>query len=78
MVQTLKRGVQQGADSAAGWKALAELQYQSRMWTDAHATAVAGLEWSVKRRSAPSSTVLYRTVRRACCAWHIPSGQLGQ
>lgn len=29
-VQTLKGGVMSGADSAAGWKALAELQYQNR------------------------------------------------
>ena len=31
-MQALKRGVDGGADSAAGWKALAELQYQNRAW----------------------------------------------
>ena len=30
LLQTLKGGVMSGADSAAGWKALAELQYQNR------------------------------------------------
>lgn len=30
LAQTLKGGVMSGADSAAGWKALAELQYQNR------------------------------------------------
>ena len=49
-LQTLKRGVEAGADSAAGWKALAELQYQNREWQDCFHTSVKGLEWSQRRR----------------------------
>ena len=30
VTKTLRGGVMNGADSAAGWKALAELQYQNR------------------------------------------------
>jgi len=50
--QNLKHGIERGANSAAGWKALAELQYQNRQFQDAYDTAVNGLEWSVKRRRA--------------------------
>ena len=32
VTKTLRGGVMNGADSAAGWKALAELQYQNRCW----------------------------------------------
>lgn len=46
-----------GADSAAGWKALAELQYQNRSWAEAHETSVRGLEWSVRRRAAGCETL---------------------
>ena len=46
-----------GADSAAGWKALAELQYQNRSWAEAHETSVKGLEWSVRRRAAGCETL---------------------
>lgn len=59
-MQTLKRGVEGGADSAAGWKALAELQYQNRQWQDCFNTSVKGLEWSQRRRSAlPADSVLH-------------------
>ena len=51
-MQNLKHGIERGANSAAGWKALAELQYQNRQFQDAYDTAVNGLEWSVKRRRA--------------------------
>lgn len=51
-LQNLKHGIERGANSAAGWKALAELQYQNRQFQDAYDTAVNGLEWSVKRRRA--------------------------
>jgi len=54
---TLRRGVLAGADSAAGWKALAELQYQNRDFAAAHDTAVRGLEWSVRRRAAGHETL---------------------
>ena len=46
-----------GADSAAGWKALAELQYQNRSWAEAYETSVKGLEWSVRRRAAGCETL---------------------
>ena len=54
---TLRRGVLAGADSAAGWKALAELQYQNRDFAAAHDTASRGLEWSVRRRAAGHETL---------------------
>lgn len=57
MMQCLKHGVELGADSAAGWKALAELQYQNRQFQEAYDTAVKGLEWSVKRRRAGHETL---------------------
>ena len=60
VLQTLKRGVEAGADSAAGWKALAELQYQNREWQDCFQTSVKGLEWSQRRRY---------------CSWNFYSGQ---
>ncbi|KAL0054928.1 hypothetical protein WJX82_004665 [Trebouxia sp. C0006] len=52
IIKNLKHGIERGANSAAGWKALAELQYQNRQFQDAYDTAVNGLEWSVKRRRA--------------------------
>lgn len=52
IIKNLKHGTERGANSAAGWKALAELQYQNRQFQDAYDTAVNGLEWSVKRRRA--------------------------
>ena len=39
MLQCLKQGVYSNADSAAGWKALAELQYQNRQFQEAYDTA---------------------------------------
>ena len=48
---TLARGVTAGADSAAGWKALAELQYQCRAFSAALDTATKGLEWHARRRA---------------------------
>ena len=56
-LQALFRGVSAGADSAAGWKALAELQYQSRQWKDAYETACRALEWSARRRMAGHETL---------------------
>ena len=56
-VQYLKHGIEKGANSAAGWKALAELQYQNRQFQEAYDTAVDGLEWSVKRRRAGHETL---------------------
>ena len=53
----MRRGVELGADSAAGWKALAELQYQNRQFQEAYDTAVKGLEWSVRRRRAGHETL---------------------
>lgn len=55
--QALKGAVEAGADSAAGWKALAELQYQNRSWAEAYETSVKGLEWSVRRRAAGCETL---------------------
>ena len=52
VAQNLKHGIERGANSAAGWKALSELEYQSRQFQEAYDTAVNGLEWSVKRRRA--------------------------
>ncbi len=40
--QYLKRGVAGGADCAAGWMGLAELQYQERKYQDSYETGVAG------------------------------------
>ena len=54
---TLRRGVLAGADSAAGWKALAELQYQSRDYAAARDSATAGLQWSARRRAAGHETL---------------------
>ena len=51
-MQYLRHGIERGANSASGWKALAELQYQNRQFQEAYDTAVNGLEWSVKRRRA--------------------------
>lgn len=52
IIKNLKHGIERGANSAAGWKALSELEYQSRQFQEAYDTAVNGLEWSVKRRRA--------------------------
>ncbi len=57
VAQALKGAVEAGADSAAGWKALAELQYQNRSWVEAYETSVRGLEWSVRRRAAGCETL---------------------
>ncbi len=57
ITSTLRRGVLAGADSAAGWKALAELQYQNRDFAAAADTASRGLEWSVRRRAAGHETL---------------------
>lgn len=56
-MQNLKHGIERGANSAAGWKALAELQYQNRQFQEAYDTAVSGLEWSVKRRRSGHETL---------------------
>ena len=56
-MQNLRLGIEGGANSAAGWKALAELQYQNRQFQEAYDTAVNGLEWSVKRRRAGHETL---------------------
>lgn len=40
--QYLKRGVAGGADCAAGWMGLAELQYQERKYQDSYETGAAG------------------------------------
>ncbi|KAK9826861.1 hypothetical protein WJX81_001210 [Elliptochloris bilobata] len=57
ITKALKGAVEAGADSAAGWKALAELQYQNRSWMEAYETSVKGLEWSVRRRAAGCETL---------------------
>jgi superkiller protein 3 len=57
ITKCLRHGVELGADSAAGWKALAELQYQNRQFQEAYDTAVKGLEWSVRRRRAGHETL---------------------
>ena len=44
--------MQSGADSAAGWKALAELQYQNRQYKAALDSACSGLEWHATRRAS--------------------------
>lgn len=56
-MQNLKHGTERGANSASGWKALAELQYQNRQFQEAYDTAVSGLEWSVKRRRSGHETL---------------------
>lgn len=45
------------ANSAAGWKALAELQYQNRQWQAAYKTCCQALEWSARRRAAGHETL---------------------
>jgi tetratricopeptide (TPR) repeat protein len=55
--QCLAKGVERGADSAAGWKALAELQYANREYKAAKETATAALHWSVRRRQAGHETL---------------------
>ena len=61
--------MERGADSAAGWKALADLQYQNRQWQAAHDTAVRGLEWSVARRRAGHETLTsFALALRLCVA----------
>ena len=55
--QGLKRGMESGADSAAGWKALAELQYQNRQWQAALDSACSGLEWHSYRRAGGHETL---------------------
>lgn len=67
-MQALQRGVATGADSAAGWKALAELQYQTRQWADAFKTACKGLEWSAKRRHAGHETLTGFALSLRLCA----------
>ena len=68
-LQALFRGVNAGADSAAGWKALAELQYQSRQWKDAYETSCRALEWSARRRMAGHETLTGCALSlRLCCA----------
>ncbi|KAL3149277.1 Tetratricopeptide repeat protein 37, variant 2 [Trebouxia sp. C0010 RCD-2024] len=57
IIKNLKHGIERGANSAAGWKALAELQYQNRQFQEAYDTAVSGLEWSVKRRRSGHETL---------------------
>ena len=57
-----------GADSAAGWKALAELQYQNRQWAAAYETSVRGLEWSVRRRASGCETLTHFALALRLCA----------
>ena len=57
-----------GADSAAGWKALAELQYQNRDWPAAYETSVRGLEWSVRRRASGCETLTHFALALRLCA----------
>ncbi len=68
LAQTLKGGVMSGADSAAGWKALAELQYQNRQWAAAYETSVRGLEWSVRRRASGCETLTHFALALRLCA----------
>lgn len=68
IIGALRRGVQMGADSAAGWKALAELQYQTRQWQNAYTTSCTGLEWSVKRRHAGHETLTAFALSLRLCA----------
>ncbi|EIE19817.1 hypothetical protein COCSUDRAFT_83558 [Coccomyxa subellipsoidea C-169] len=67
VTKTLKGGVMSGADSAAGWKALAELQYQNRQWADAYETSVRGLEWSVRRRASGCETLTHFALSLRLC-----------
>ncbi|KAK9814721.1 hypothetical protein WJX72_010484 [[Myrmecia] bisecta] len=67
ITKSLKKGVERGADSAAGWKALAELQYQNRQWQEAYETSVKGLEWSVKRRRAGHETLTHFALALRLC-----------
>mmetsp|Transcript_3540 Transcript_3540/g.10271 ORF Transcript_3540/g.10271 Transcript_3540/m.10271 type:complete len:1007 (-) Transcript_3540:744-3764(-) len=57
ILRYLKRGVAGGADCAAGWMGLAELQYQERKYEDSYHTGVAGLAWSVRRRQRGHETL---------------------
>ncbi|CAK0785762.1 hypothetical protein CVIRNUC_008973 [Coccomyxa viridis] len=68
VTKTLKGGVMSGADSAAGWKALAELQYQNRQWAAAYETSVRGLEWSVRRRASGCETLTHFALALRLCA----------
>ncbi|KAK9918866.1 hypothetical protein WJX75_007651 [Coccomyxa subellipsoidea] len=68
VTKTLKGGVMSGADSAAGWKALAELQYQNRQWAEAYETSVRGLEWSVRRRACGCETLTHFALSLRLCA----------
>ncbi len=69
MLQSLQLAVERGADSAAGWKALADLQYHNRQWQAAHDTSVRGLEWSVARRRAGHETLTsFALALRLCVA----------
>ncbi|BDA46664.1 probable tetratricopeptide repeat protein 37 at C-terminar half [Coccomyxa sp. Obi] len=68
VTKTLKGGVMGGADSAAGWKALAELQYQNRQWAEAYETSVRGLEWSVRRRASGCETLTHFALSLRLCA----------
>lgn len=42
LLQCLQTGVSRGADSAAGWLGLAELQYQERQYERSYQTGVDG------------------------------------
>lgn len=69
VLQALSNGVEAGADSAAGWKALAELQYQNRQWQAAYQTCCKGLEWSARRRRAGHESLSgFALALRLCAA----------
>ena len=68
ITSTLRRGVLAGADSAAGWKALAELQYQNRDFAAAPTQPPAGS--SGPSAGAPRATRRSPVSRSRCgCAW---------
>ena len=55
VLQCLKQGVYSNADSAAGWKALAELQYQNRQFQEAYDTAGDQFKLCLCCQPAPAS-----------------------
>lgn len=57
LMQGLVRGMHSGAHSAAGWKALAELEYQNRQWKAAFDYSCSALEWHAHRQAAGHETL---------------------
>jgi hypothetical protein len=75
-LQCLQTGVSRGADSAAGWLGLAELQYQERQYERSYQTGVDGCAcikhcfWQLRRRHGDYRPAAACHIHLADNLWH--------